>query len=490
MSRMLVTPLRRWAAALGATVVVSMTAMTAMTATAAASATWPTYHNTPNRQGVDPSEPSLAPAHQAWRATLDGAAYGQPVVAGGRVFVATESDSVYALSPHDGSVLWRRSLGFPLQHVSSQAGCGDIDPLGITSTPVVDVQTSTVYVVGEVTGPGGVAPIHHQLVGFSFAGAQVLSINADPPLGSVGPSGERPIWLQQRAALALGNGRVYVAYGGLFGDCGLYHGWVVGLDEHGARPPVSFDATPHGQGGAIWGASGPAIGLVGNVYVTTGNPNNPQDPPVDYSNSVVKLDANLHPLSSFRDTHATGDGDLGTQGPMLLEGRYVFSVGKTDIGYLLGQPDLRPVSGSPIPNVCNGDPDGGSTYDPASNTVFVPCRGGGDLQAVNLTTRAAGPRFHGADGPPIFADGHVWSASGTSLDEIDPVNGSRTQTLSLNGATTTFSSPTAALGLIMVGTTTGVTAFAGPGGPPASPTSEGLGPFERFAAATRSLLAV
>jgi hypothetical protein len=185
------------------------------------------------------SQASFDNARIVWSADLGGAVRGQVPVYGGRVVAATENNRIVALSPQDGSVLWSASLGRPLTDVQSVAGCGDIDPLGVTSTPVIDPTTGTVYVVAEVSdGHGNVA---HNLEGLSVAtGAVTLSENVDPPL----PAGERPAQLLQRASLALGNGRVYISYGGNDGDCGTYNGWVVGVAETGPANQVSFRVAP------------------------------------------------------------------------------------------------------------------------------------------------------------------------------------------------------------------------------------------------------
>ena len=93
----------------------------------------------------------------AWAADLGGAVVGRPVVDGDRIVAATEGNRVVALDPADGRVLWSRSVGAPLTDVGSVAGCGNLDPLGITSSPVVDPATGTVYVVAEIrTGQASV----------------------------------------------------------------------------------------------------------------------------------------------------------------------------------------------------------------------------------------------------------------------------------------------------------------------------------------------
>jgi hypothetical protein len=109
-------------------------------------ADWSTYHHDIARSGV---APQLSPVGSAlgvgWRAELDGAVYGRPLVIGNLVIAATENDSVYALSARNGQVVWWVSLGRPMP--GADLPCGDIDPLGITGTPAYDPHTGLVFVV-------------------------------------------------------------------------------------------------------------------------------------------------------------------------------------------------------------------------------------------------------------------------------------------------------------------------------------------------------
>ena len=430
-----------------------------------AGATWPTYHGDAARTGVDGSEPSLSPIKSAWTNSLDGAkVYAQPVVAGGRVFVATENDDVYALDAHDGHVLWTHNIGTPLQNVNNYS-CGDVSPLGITSTPVIDTSTNTLYVVGEVS-TGGAPPVKRILVGFDiYTGQERLpALDVDPTGG-----GDNPVNLLQRAALALANGRVYVGFGGQYGDCGTYHGWVVGADETGSRPNVEFDATPGFTGGAVWdGGGGPSVDSAGNLYVTTGNQDSGTAAQTPYAEAVVKLSPSLSVLAHFQDPSASGDADLGTGDAVLLPNGELFTVGKTDIGYVLRQSDLSEVHA--ISGVCGGgvDPDGGATYDAADNSVYVPCRGSG-IQQINLSNFTLGWHTGSGDSAPALAGGGLWTDQygSTLLQELDPATGSVQQQVNTARNTTTFMSPAIADGLVLVGLASGVQAFAGPAGAPA-----------------------
>ncbi len=196
-----------------------------------------------------------------WTAvTLDGCAvYGQPLVVGGDVIAATENDSVYAISRATGKTVWRAHVGTPVPQ-SALHGCGDIFPLGITGTPVYDQGDGLVYAVAETTG------YQHVLFGLAASDGKVeVKRDLDQPTGA-----NQPAWNQQRPALAIDDGRVYAAFGGLAGDCGAYIGGVVGVALNGNGPLVSWH-TPTSREGAVWGTGGPVVGPNGDLWVSNGN---------------------------------------------------------------------------------------------------------------------------------------------------------------------------------------------------------------------------
>jgi outer membrane protein assembly factor BamB len=421
-----------------------------------ATSQWLTYHHDAARTG-NVAGGKLLPIGHAWTTALDGAVYGQPVVVAGRVIAATEHDTVYGLDGHDGHVLWTQHVGTPMTNVVSQVGCGNIDPLGITSTPVVDATAGTVYVVATIQTAN--KTIHHQLVGLNVMnGAVRVSVNADP--GGV----QNPLFIQQRAGLALGNGRVYIGYGGYSGDCGDYHGWLVSLTEAGTSK-VAFDATPHTGQGAIWATSGPAIDASGFVYVATGNPG-PDVATGDYGESVLKFGAVLHLSANFSASNATDDQDLGSVGPALVSGNMVFQIGKQNVGYLLNRTNLAKLSALTI---CSNEAFGGTAFD--GTHLYVPCSEHIQEVIVNATTHTMTLGWHGpatgAAGPPILAGGALWSVDRTTgtLDVLNPATGASITTVALDSVPH-FTSPSAALGLVLIGTNSGVTALDGPNGPP------------------------
>ena len=190
----------------------------------AATENWTVYHGDPGGDGTAASVTSVNLTTRAWTSpTLDGQIYGEPLAWDGHVYVASENDTVYELSAATGRVVWSVHLGTPVS--ASDLPCGDISPtVGITGTPVVDTARSEVFVVAdELVGQHPA----HELVGLdALTGKVELTQDVDPP-------GSTPPALLQRTGLALDAGRVVFGFGGNFGDCSTYHGWVVSVPEAG-----------------------------------------------------------------------------------------------------------------------------------------------------------------------------------------------------------------------------------------------------------------
>lgn len=201
---------------------------------------WTTYHGDNGRTGYEQAS-NFTSVKSDWNSsTLDGDVYAEPLVYGGEVFVATENNSVYALNATDGGVVWRTNLGTPVPGDKLQ--CGDIDPTGITGTPAIDPSTGMLYVVSF-------SSLHHTLSALKVStGAVEFQRAVDPPGFDVTAQ-------QERSALSLANGMVYIPYGGLDGDCGSYHGWVVALPENGTGSTDVYQV-PTGNEGGIWGPLG------------------------------------------------------------------------------------------------------------------------------------------------------------------------------------------------------------------------------------------
>ncbi len=219
-------------------------------------AEWTTYHHDAARSGDDSEagEP-IAPV-QAWQGENLGAPiWGQPLVLGDRVYVATVGDEIYALNAATGAVEWQQSAGTPVP--AGELPCGDIEPtVGIVGTPVIDQATGVIYAVAD-TWNAGAHEAEHVLKGYRLSsGEQVLSTPVDPP-------GSYHRAYLQRTALNLDDGNIVFGYGGNDGDCSEYRGTVVAVPENGG--PARFwqvpIAKPAEWGGAVWAPSGPAVVL-------------------------------------------------------------------------------------------------------------------------------------------------------------------------------------------------------------------------------------
>ncbi len=366
------------------------------------------------------------------------------------MIAATESDQVYGLNRTTGSVRWHTRVGTPLP--GGREPCGDINPLGITSTPIYDPHTRLVYVVAQNGRTG------HLLTALRVANGHVaFRRNVPSP-------DHRPFYDQQRGALALTDGHVYVAFGGHFGDCGPYIGSVVAMPATGHGAIWSYRVPTRSQGG-IWAAAGPVVSNSGTVYVAVGN-GAAGRPPYDGSDSVVALTPRLKRTGFFAPTGWAAenrtDMDLGAMSPALLTDGRILQVGKDGTGYLLSASHLGGIGGQLAKAaVCSAF--GGAAV--SGTTVYVPCTGSG-LTAVSTTARTLRVRWRGpadAWGSPVVGGGAVWVAdwhSGT-LFELAAGTGKVRHRISLGGPLPHFVSPSLSGRLILVGTMTGVTAIAG-----------------------------
>jgi outer membrane protein assembly factor BamB len=410
-------------------------------------ADWPVYHRDPARTGNDEAFPAFdGSLTRAWSTPLDGAVYAEPLVLGGRLIAATEGDTVYALDPASGRVSWQRNLGTPVPLASLP--CGNIDPLGITGTPAYDPASGSLFVVAEVTGP------RHVLFALDAADGSVRwSRGIDLPL-------DDPTTHQQRSALAIGNGYVYVGMGGLYGDCGQYAGELIGVPTSGVGPTISY-RVPVAREGAIWAAAGPVLDGQGTVYVSTGNGSSTST--YDGSDSVLALSPQLALQSRFAPATWAQDNaadlDLGSLSPVLVPGGWVFIVGKSGIGYVLRQEVLGGIGGEvAAAPVC---PAFGGTAQ-SGTTLYVPCTNG--LAQVQVSAsgsiRVGWQTASGANGPPVVGGGAVWSidlARG-ELVALAPSTGQPLAHLAV-GPVPHFASPTLWNGQVFVGTDSGVTAI-------------------------------
>ena len=272
----------------------------------------------------------------------------------------------------------------------------------------------------------------------------------------------------QRAGLALSDGHVLVGFGGNAGDCGQYHGWVLGVPESGTGPLLSYQV-PTEREGAIWAPAGITVDPAGDLFVATGNGSAVAGQPFDHGDAVIELSSTLKELQYFApddwaEDNAT-DGDLGSTSPVLLDGGQVFEVGKQATAYLLDQADLGGIGGqaASLP-VCFSS--GGNAY--MAPDVFVACTHAGQIDEVVVgpgNTMRRGWTWSSPTGgasSPTIAGGVVWvvDLAASVLYGIDPSTGTTRFSSPLDtGTPEHFAAPSAAEGMIVVAGSRAVEAF-------------------------------
>jgi len=426
-----------------------------------------TYHNDPARTGQNLQEYALTTTTVnssnfgvLFSCPVDGYVYAQPLyianfAVGGQtrnvVFVATEHDSVYAFDADSSSCvkLWQTSFlssGVTTVPPADTGETGDLIPeIGITSTPVIDPSTSTIYVVAktkETVGSGcsrGNPCYVHRLHALNmtngaekFGGPVVLSAPNFVPLYHL-----------QRPALLLNNGTVYIGFGS-HGDFNTWQGWLMAYSSSTLTQQWvwhSTDPTNGNNEGAIWGSgNGPALDANGNIYVETGN--GVFDGTSNFSDSVVKLSPAGASLDSFtpfdQDVMQNNDIDLGSSGPIILPDavgsaahpHVMIATGKVGVVYLLDQTNM-------------------GQYHSGANQDL------GEVSVGFNTTNITGGFF----GQPAYWNGNIYTIIvGDSLRQFTVGNGSistvsssnSNNTFTFRGATPAVSANGATNGIVWV----------------------------------------
>lgn len=308
------------------------------------------YNNA--RTGANTNETILTPANVnatkfgkkgSW--TLDGNIFAQPLYASGLdipgkgtknvIFVATEHCSVYALNADSpgSTALWKKSFLDSSNGVTAASGTtSGRTSLGsevcITGTPVIDPNAGTMY-VSVMTAQNGTERHHLHAIDIRTGSSKMTPVKITATVDGIGVGKNadnkitfKPSTQNQRAALLLHNGIVYVAFGS-FSDIQPYHGWLFAFSASNLSQLAALNVTPDTEGGAIWQAgSGPAADSDGNVYFITGDGGYATG---DFGDSFVKVKltgSSFTVMDWFTpyNEHCinVADLDLGSGGPMLL----------------------------------------------------------------------------------------------------------------------------------------------------------------------------
>src|SRR5271165_3666745 len=366
-----------------------------------------TQHNDIARTGANTNETILAPTNvntssfgKLFSQPVDGYVYAQPLYVSGVtmgagtaqagtthnvVFVATEHDSVYAFdadtnSGANANPLWQVSLidsahgaGASEKTVpNGDVSSGDIVPeIGITSTPVIDPTTNTIYVVakstvGDTTFIQRLHALDITTGAEKFGGPVALAASvAGTGNGSSGGTlNFDPLWSNNRPGLLLLNGIVYLAFGA-HGDNGPWHGWLLAYNASTLHQTGVWCATANVAAGGIWmsgtglAADVPSGKPYGRIFTATGNGTYDATAPnytnaMDYGDSILKLDLNNGVPTMNSSGTVVGDDftphdqanmnnadeDVASGGVVLLPTDSLVQVGKSGRVYIINRESL------------------------------------------------------------------------------------------------------------------------------------------------------
>ncbi len=383
------------------------------------------HHNNLSRDGLY-VDPAFTPANAAgltrdlnFAGTIVGNVYAQPLyVEGGpgnvaKVIAVTQSNNVYALDATTGAVIWQRNVGTP------NPSRGNISPVGITGTPAIDLATRSLFLNAVTSAPNNLI--------FSL-NVDTGAINAGWPVDvNASVSGFSSTIQSQRGALCVVGNRVYVPYGGYFGDAGSYRGRVVGV-EIGNPASITSWATTAVKAGS-WAPGGIASDGT-DIYLTTGNASSGTavwggneavvrlQPGAVFSGSTVDYWAPTNWVSLD-----SADADLGGSGPVLVDvpgatpSALVVAIGKDRNAYLLNRANLGGVTSALAQSVVSSGTVIGAaaTYKTSAGTFVVLRPVSGTLTAFKIT----------ATSPPTIATGWSVSSSGRTAPFVTSTDGTK-----------------------------------------------------------------
>jgi hypothetical protein len=338
-----------------------------------------TYHYDNQRTGWNGNETKLTPANVGSpsfgvlaEVVLDDQVDAQPLVVPNQqitagptpgayqvVYVATEANTIYAISASNGAVLLSRNLGTP---VPVPLGCGNNGPnVGINSTPVIDVAAQALYVVAYTLMSGiptyqvfalNLSDLTDKIAPVTVAASHTLSDGTTYNFNAQ--------FQRQRAALLESSGIIYAGFAS-FCDFAAdqSRGWLLGWQASTLAPLAANTLTDTLATGSfflssIW-MSGYGIAAApngGNLFFSTGNsgPGN-YDGVSNIQESVVKVDPQLVNLlgiftPSNEDFLDQSDTDFGSGGVLLLPPepgpfrKLAVAAGKFGTMYLLNRASL------------------------------------------------------------------------------------------------------------------------------------------------------
>ena len=310
-----------------------------------------TYHNDNNRSGWFSAETQLTPANVTASGfglqkviLLDGRIDAEPLFVSGQtiqgqgvhdvIYVATETNSVYAYDAVSGAILWHTQFGIPVPD-SYKSGDDNVYPvMGILGTPVIDRTAGVMYFVSDSVGGGENFRLHAISLSTGHDVVPAAVIRFSETLADGTQWTFNPKYQLQRPALLLANGSIYVSFGSN-GDINpnISRGTILRFDATTLLPmtgQLTNKLTPPQSSyylSSIWQSGyGPAADARGDIFFSTGNsdPSNPSySAAFNRPDSMVRLSSDILTLKDSFTTYdyfnLDGfDADVGSGGLMIL----------------------------------------------------------------------------------------------------------------------------------------------------------------------------
>lgn len=325
-----------------------------------------TQHNSNSRTGLNANEAILNTSNvnvasfgKLFSLAVDGYIYAQPLYVpnlnvGGKtrnvLYVATEHNSVYAFDADDPTAqpLWHvgpstLGLAIPNSEICNlYPTCPYTDlqvEIGITSTPVINVATNTIYVVNRMEEVTGQPATNHYKIWALDLVTGALKFNSPMEItATAGGNQFDPFHQLQRPGLLLLNNTLYIAFGSM-GDFGGWHGWLLAYDASTLGQLAALNITPGGNGGGLWAGGAGLVADNAYIYGITSNGNfngtgGESSVPPQCSSCFLKLDSALNEIDYYTPSAQSllnGDNrDLGAGGPILIPGTTLLVGGGKD----------------------------------------------------------------------------------------------------------------------------------------------------------------
>jgi len=426
--------------------------------------TW-RYDN--SRDGLNPNETTLTTANvnsttfgKVGEFTVDGRIDGEVLYVGqisisgtmkNVIYFATENDTVYAvdadsISGTAATVLWSKSLvpsgEAPATQQQTGGGCGNVSPVGVEGTPVIDRSRNAIYAVAKTMSTTTNTTQYFRIHALDLTDGNELfggptTISATYPGTKGNASGGTVTFSAReqsnRPGLLESGGNIYVAFGGQYGDCGLYSGFLISYNADTLAQSGVIDLNPNSTEGGMWnGQAAPSADSAGSVYVVTGNTGDTT--PIganDYPNSVVRLtNSGTLTVTDYWIPYNTvsmnnADEDLGSAGLLLLpdlmdSGSVVHhnavAAGKDGKMYVVNRDNMGQFNSSTnniVQTIALAPAENFSTPAYFNNNVYV-CPSGQSLKAFAISDAQLATTATMSTTPAIGTAGFTISSNGTS----------------------------------------------------------------------------